>query len=318
MGPCDPLQWTRFGGHCYDRSVCPMKRESIAFAVAGMAFGLLAGWMIGTEQAATRTSAASPSEAASVPASPSSESTRRATLVDEAEVNALKSMADREPSNPKPRTDLANLYFDAERFVDAIPWYTEAITLNPNDANASTNLGISYYYTNQPDKALEQFDHSLKVDPKHTKTLLNVGIVKAFGKQDLNGATEAWEQLIRLTPDSPEGPSGEARARQPAIGSFGHRQCSAEPRCLMLRFVLLILFLVLVARVFRRVGGGAFQGVTGRQRRSDPPQRGVQMVRDPVCGTYVIPERALSASEGGTSLFFCSARCREKYHARTA
>ncbi len=54
--------------------------------------------------------------------------------------------------------------------------------------NVSTDLGVCYYYTNQPDKALEQFDHSLKLDPKHAKTLLNVGIVKAFGKQDLDGA----------------------------------------------------------------------------------------------------------------------------------
>jgi hypothetical protein len=35
---------------------------------------------------------------------------------------------------------------------------------------------------------LKQFDHSLSIDPKHVKTLLNVGIVRAFGKQDLAGA----------------------------------------------------------------------------------------------------------------------------------
>jgi hypothetical protein len=34
---------------------------------------------------------------------------------------------------------------------------------------------------------------------------LNVGIVKAFGKQDLDGAQQAWQQVIQLAPDSPEG-----------------------------------------------------------------------------------------------------------------
>ena len=34
---------------------------------------------------------------------------------------------------------------------------------------------------------------------------MNVGIVKAFGKQDLAGAAEAWEQVAKLAPDSPEG-----------------------------------------------------------------------------------------------------------------
>ncbi len=71
--------------------------------------------------------------------------------------------------------------------------------------NVSTDLGVCYYYTNQPDKALEQFDKSLKLDPKHAKTLLNVGIVKAFGKQDLDGAAQAWQQVIRIAPGSPEG-----------------------------------------------------------------------------------------------------------------
>src|SRR5262249_20377353 len=86
-----------------------------------------------------------------------------------------------------------------------IKWYEQAIALSPQDPNLSTDLGVCYYYTNQPDKALTQFDHSLKIDPKHTKTLLNVGIVKAFGKQDLEGAAKAWDQVLQLAPDSPEG-----------------------------------------------------------------------------------------------------------------
>ena len=83
---------------------------------------------------------------------------------------------------------LGNLYFDAERFDDAVKWYEEALTIDPQNVNASTDLGIAYYYTNQPDRALAQFDRSLAIDPKHSKTLLNIGIVRAFGKQDLDGA----------------------------------------------------------------------------------------------------------------------------------
>src|SRR5438132_8822805 len=76
--------------------------------------------------------------------------------------------------------------------------------LAPSDPNLSTDLGVSYYYTNQPDKALELFAHSLKIDPKHAKTLLNLGIVKAFGKQDLDGAVQAWQQVMAVAPNSPE------------------------------------------------------------------------------------------------------------------
>ena len=81
----------------------------------------------------------------------------------------------------------------------------EAMRLNPNDANVSTDLGFCYFSLNQVDRALQQFDHSLSVDPKHTKTLLNQGYVRAFGKQDLDGAMASWSKVIEIAPNSPEG-----------------------------------------------------------------------------------------------------------------
>ena len=139
-------------------------------------------------------------------------------------MKALTSVAEREPTNAKPRVELANLYFDAERYDDAIKWYADAVRLSPNDVNVSTDLGVAYYYTNQPDKALAQFDHSLKLDPKHAKTLLNEGIVKAFGKQDLEGATQAWKRVLEVDPNGPEGQAAKRaleslRSAHPGMGS---------------------------------------------------------------------------------------------------
>lgn len=96
--------------------------------------------------------------------------------------------------------------------------------LSPNDVNVSTDLGVAYYYTNQPDKALAQFEHSLKLDPKHAKTLLNEGIVKAFGKQDLEGATQAWQRVLEVDPNGPEGQAAKRaleslRSAHPGMGS---------------------------------------------------------------------------------------------------
>jgi len=177
-----------------------VKSDSIAFGIAGIAFGLIAGWIIGSQQAPSR----QPPAQATTSQSPAQANTR-AAVIDEAKVTALKSVAEREPSNAKPRIDLGNLYFDAERYDDAITWYEAALKLAPRDVNLSTDLGVCYYYTNQPDKALAQLDKSLAIEPKHAKTLLNLGIVRAFGKQDLAGATKAWEQVMAIDPNSPEG-----------------------------------------------------------------------------------------------------------------
>jgi cytochrome c-type biogenesis protein CcmH/NrfG len=179
-----------------------MKSESIAYGIAGVAFGLIAGWIIGTQQAAPRPAPA-PAQAAAAPAQ--NAPSERAAILDETKVKALKSVAEQQPSNAQPRAELANLYFDAERYDDAITWYQAALKITPDDVNLSTDLGVCYYYTNQADKALLQLSHSLSIDPKHTKTLLNIGIVKAFGKQDLEGATKVWQQVVDLGPDTPEG-----------------------------------------------------------------------------------------------------------------
>lgn len=176
-----------------------MKPESIAFAVGGMLFGLLAGWIIGSQQTGT----AAPPAAVQAPAS--AQAAPAAPPLDEAQASALRTAAEREPSNVAPRVQLGNLYFDAERFADAITWYAAALKLAPGDVNVSTDLGVSYYYTDQPDRALEQFAHSLSLEPNHTKTLLNMGIVKAFGKQDLEGAEAAWTRVVELSPDTAEG-----------------------------------------------------------------------------------------------------------------
>jgi tetratricopeptide (TPR) repeat protein len=198
-----------------------MRSDAIAYGIAGVLFGLIAGWVIGSQQAVARPPAAAPQAAATAPPSGA---VPRAAVLDEAQVTALKSVAQREPGNPTPRTQLANLYFDADRYDEAITWYGKALALTPNDVNVSTDLGVCYYYTNQPDKALDQFSRSLKLDPKHTKTLLNVGIVKAFGKQDLQGASEAWQEVLKIAPNGLEAQAAKRaldslQSAHPAIGT---------------------------------------------------------------------------------------------------
>jgi cytochrome c-type biogenesis protein CcmH/NrfG len=181
-----------------------MKAESIVFAIAGSLFGLIVGWILGSQQAAPASRVTAVPAAAEQPAA-STGAPPPAARLDENRVQAVRTVAEQNPSDPQPRIELGNMYFDAERYSDAITWYEAALSINPKDTNVSTDLGVAYYYTNQPDKAVTQFQRSLSVDPKHTKTLLNLGIVKAFGKQDLTGAAEAWQQVVALSPNSPEG-----------------------------------------------------------------------------------------------------------------
>jgi len=177
-----------------------VSKDSLIVGVSGVFFGLLVGWIIGSQQGGGRPAAPAPAQAASAP----QQTGQQAAPVDETRASALKLTAQQNPSDAASRVELGNLYFDATRYPEAAQWYEQALKLNANDVNASTDLGIAYYNMNDPDKALAQFDKSLAVSPKHAKTLLNIGIVRAFGKQDLKGAAEIWQRLLDVAPTSEE------------------------------------------------------------------------------------------------------------------
>jgi hypothetical protein len=86
---------------------------------------------------------------------------------------------------------------------------------------------------------------------------------------------------------------------------------------MLTRFVLFLVLAILVARLFWRLVDGIMGGARGRSG-GGVPRRGVAMVRDPVCGTFVVPERAITIVDGRTTVSFCSEACRDKYRARTA
>lgn len=85
----------------------------------------------------------------------------------------------------------------------------------------------------------------------------------------------------------------------------------------MPRLVLLLILLVIAVRIYSRIAAAFREGMQqGAQGSPRVPAQGVQMVRDPVCGTFVLPERAVTLVHGRTRLYFCSAACRDKYHAQ--
>jgi len=218
-----------------------MKPESIVVGIAGALFGLLCGWMLGAQQAApVQAPPAAVAQTAPAGGGQGQGATRQAgstaTPVDLRRAQELEAQAKQNPNDATPRTQLGNMYFDAEKYTDAARWYEASLQIAPNNPDVSTDLAVSYYYSNQTDKALEQFQKSLAADPKHTKTLLNLGIVRAFGKQDLAGAAEAWNQVVQLAPaDSPEARAARQaleglKAAHPEITGGGAASSSPAPK----------------------------------------------------------------------------------------
>jgi len=191
-----------------------MSRDGIIFGIAGICFGLILGWIIGSQQTGGR---AVQMTAASAPFGAAPQGQPQPPPLDLNRASALEQQAKSQPNDARVRADLGNLYFDGQRFDLAIPWYEASFKIDPRNINVSTDLAVCYYYTEQHDKALAQIDQSLKLDAKHPTTLLNQGIILAFGKQDFARAVELWDKVIAVAPNSPD--AARARTLKDAHGT---------------------------------------------------------------------------------------------------
>jgi YHS domain-containing protein len=78
------------------------------------------------------------------------------------------------------------------------------------------------------------------------------------------------------------------------------------------RFFLFFLLVTILLRSAYRFLQGVIQGAGGDGARVSgrrASQVTGRMVKDPVCGTYVVEGRALTAVRGGRTAWFCSTEC---------
>ena len=74
-----------------------------------------------------------------------------------------------------------------------------------------------------------------------------------------------------------------------------------------LRVILPIIAFYLIWRFV----SGVIEGATGKSKVSKP--KGVSLVKDPVCGMFVVRSRAVTIKRDGIVKYFCSDQCRRKY-----
>jgi YHS domain-containing protein len=83
----------------------------------------------------------------------------------------------------------------------------------------------------------------------------------------------------------------------------------------MYRIILWVVLAVILVRVAWRLLKGIFEGM-GYQPPGTPGSKSVGLVRDPVCGTFVVPSKALTSGSGSDTRYFCSEKCRRDYASR--
>ena len=92
---------------------------------------------------------------------------------------------------------------------------------------------------------------------------------------------------------------------------------------MLFRGLLFYVMLFFIARAVWRLVQGIIQGASSSsssssgaraasgQRAAAPPI--MKLTRDPMCGTFVVPGKAVEFVRGRETLYFCSDACRRRY-----
>ena len=147
---------------------CDERRNRWRSAWRASCFGFLTGWIIGAQQVRPASAPAATAAAGAAAGRPAGGRRRRARRPRRRQARSgarSTRCAKRAADNPRDaavRAEIGNAYFDAERYPEAITWYEASLGLDAEERRtSSTDLGVSYYYANQADRALAQFERSL-------------------------------------------------------------------------------------------------------------------------------------------------------------
>jgi tetratricopeptide (TPR) repeat protein len=207
-----------------------MKKDNVLFAIIGLLAGLIIGFFganqlnrnqinqsVSTGQAMSNTSPASPNTGAAVPAV--AEAIERADKNPDdfaAQIKAGEMFArinnfekaipyfekaeKIKPNDYQTLVIFGNVYFDAKKWLESARYYEKALVIKPDDLAVQTDYGITFVERESPDydRAIQEFQKSIKLDPNHEPTLFNLSVAY-YKKGDVKNAQDFKS---KLKPDS--------------------------------------------------------------------------------------------------------------------
>lgn len=185
--------------------------QTYAMAAVCLVIGVLVGYLV--RGSASSAGQAAPATAQVQPAASASSDgmgQQKMPTMDD-----MKRMADKQaepllttlktdPKNAALLNKTALTYKAAHQFKEAIPYFQKALDVDPRNVAIRDDMASCMYYTGDVDGALDELNKSLSYDPKHPGTLLNIGIIKWQGKNDVKGAVASWQTLLKLNPKFPQ------------------------------------------------------------------------------------------------------------------
>lgn len=178
-----------------------MSKETVLVGIVALVAGLIIGLLIG--QKSFSDPSGKPSGAPTAPA-------QMPAINLQQKITELKSILATDPKNRQAWVTLGNEYFDSNQFMNSIEAYDKALELEANDANVLTDQGVMFRRLGWFDRAITNFEKASEIDPSHSTSIFNLGIVYRYDLQDFPKAKLAWTRFLEINPTG----TGSDRVRQ--------------------------------------------------------------------------------------------------------
>jgi tetratricopeptide (TPR) repeat protein len=183
-----------------------MSRENILFAIIGLLLGFIVGFMFASsmsQKAALQPAAAGTALPADHP--PVSGQNAPNPQAMQAQVQASLEKARKEPQNFEAQIQAADLYYQIQRFDQAIEYLLKANELKPTDYRTVVLLGMVNLDAGHYDQAEKWYRAAMKMKSDDVMVLSGLAAT-TLGKGDAKAAEDAIAQLEKADPNSEDLP----------------------------------------------------------------------------------------------------------------
>jgi tetratricopeptide (TPR) repeat protein len=186
-----------------------MSRENILFAIIGLLLGFIVGFMFASSMA--QKNAMQPATAGALPADhpPVGGQAQGQNAPNpqamQAQVQATIEKARNEPQNFDAQIQAADLYYQIQRYDQALEYLLKANTLKPTDYKAVVLLGMVNLDAQHFDQAEKWYRAAMKMKSDDVMVLAGLAAT-TLQKGDAKAAEDAIAQLEKVDPNSEDLP----------------------------------------------------------------------------------------------------------------
>jgi cytochrome c-type biogenesis protein CcmH/NrfG len=97
---------------------------------------------------------------------------------------------------------LGNQYFDDNEPREAIRAYERALSIQKDNPDVLTDMGIMYRQLGEFEQAAKTFTQASRINPLHEQSRFNLGVVLFFDLNRKDEARRIWRALIGINPEA--------------------------------------------------------------------------------------------------------------------